>query len=64
MRPAHVAQLLLLSLLWGGAYLFMRSSAPAFGALPMIFLRMALASLLVLLPLALKRRDARASGRR
>ena len=51
MRPAHVAQLVLLSLLWGGAYLFMRSSAPAFGATPMIFLRMALASLLVLLPL-------------
>ncbi|MEI7446960.1 MAG: DMT family transporter [Burkholderiales bacterium] len=55
MRPAHVAQLLLLSLLWGGAYLFMRSSAPAFGALPMIFLRMALACLLVLGPLALWR---------
>ena len=55
MRPAHVAQLLLLSLLWGGAYLFMRSAAPAFGAMPMIFLRMALASLLVLLPLTLWR---------
>jgi drug/metabolite transporter (DMT)-like permease len=55
MRPAHVAQLLLLSLLWGGAYLFMRSSAPAFGAMPMIFLRMALASLLVLVPLTLWR---------
>jgi len=54
-RPAHVAQLLLLSLLWGGAYLFMRSSAPAFGAMPMVFLRMALASLLVLLPLTLWR---------
>jgi drug/metabolite transporter (DMT)-like permease len=55
MRPAHVVQLVLLSLLWGGAYLFMRSSAPAFGAMPMIFLRMALASLLVLLPLAIWR---------
>lgn len=51
MRPVHVGQLLLLSLLWGGAYLFMRSSAPAFGALPMIFLRMAIAAALVLLPL-------------
>lgn len=51
MRPIHVAQLLLLSLVWGGAYLFMRSSAPDFGPVPMIFLRMALASLLVLLPL-------------
>jgi len=55
MRPVHVAQLLLLSLLWGGAYLFMRSSAPSFGAVPMIFLRMALASLLVLLPLTMWR---------
>jgi drug/metabolite transporter (DMT)-like permease len=50
-RPVHVAQLVLLACLWGGAYLFMRSSAPAFGAMPMIFLRMALASLVVLLPL-------------
>jgi drug/metabolite transporter (DMT)-like permease len=33
----------------------MRSAAPAFGAMPMIFLRMALASLLVLLPLTLWR---------
>jgi drug/metabolite transporter (DMT)-like permease len=55
MRPVHVAQLLLLSVLWGGAYLFMRSSVPSFGAVPMIFLRMALASLLVLLPLTLWR---------
>lgn len=55
LRPVHVAQLLLLSLLWGGAYLFMRSSVPAFGAAPMIFLRMALGSLLVLLPLTLWR---------
>lgn len=51
MRPVHLAQLLLLSLVWGGAYLFMRSSAPAFGPVPMIWLRMALASLIVLLPL-------------
>ncbi|HYF57717.1 MAG TPA: DMT family transporter [Burkholderiaceae bacterium] len=51
MRAVHVAQLVLLSVLWGGAYLFMRSSVPAFGAGPMVFLRMALASLLVLLPL-------------
>jgi drug/metabolite transporter (DMT)-like permease len=55
MRAAHVAQLMVLSLLWGGAYLFMRSAAPAFGAMPLIFLRMALASLLVLLPLTLWR---------
>lgn len=55
MRPAHVAQLLFLALLWGSAYLFMRSSVPAFGAAPMIFVRMVLGSALVLLPLALWR---------
>jgi drug/metabolite transporter (DMT)-like permease len=55
MRPQHVARLLLLALLWGGSYLFMRSAAPQFGAGPMIFLRMALGSLLVLLPLTLWR---------
>lgn len=55
MRPVHIAQLLFLALLWGGAYLFMRSSAPAFGAAAMIFLRMALGSLLVLIPLTLWR---------
>ena len=55
MRPLHLAQLLLLSFIWGSAYLFMRASAPAFGAAAMIFLRMALGSVLVLLPLTLWR---------
>ena len=55
MRPIHIARLLLLSFLWGGAYLFMRSAAPAFGPFPMVFLRMAMGSLLVLLPLTLWR---------
>jgi drug/metabolite transporter (DMT)-like permease len=55
MRARHVVQLVVLSLLWGSAYLFMRASVPAFGAAPMVFLRMALASLLVLLPLTLWR---------
>jgi drug/metabolite transporter (DMT)-like permease len=55
MHLRHVWQLLLLSLVWGGAYLFMRASVPAFGPAPMIFLRMALGSALVLLPLALRR---------
>lgn len=55
MRPQDIARLLLLALLWGGAYLFMRSAAPAFGPGPMIFLRMALGSLLILLPLTLWR---------
>lgn len=59
MRPRHVVQLLVLSCLWGTAYLFMRSAAPAFGAAPMIFLRMALASVLVLLPLMAARTGLR-----
>lgn len=55
MRPIHVVQLLVLALLWGSAYLFMRASVPAFGPGPMVFIRMALGSALVLLPLALWR---------
>jgi drug/metabolite transporter (DMT)-like permease len=54
-RPAQVVQLLALSVVWGCAYLFMRASVPAFGPAPMIFLRMALGSALVLLPLVLWR---------
>ncbi len=56
MRPLHIAGLLFLALIWGSAYMFMRASVPAFGAAPMIFLRMALASLCVLLPLLAYRR--------
>ncbi|GAA4411968.1 DMT family transporter [Quisquiliibacterium transsilvanicum] len=55
MRPVHVLQLLVLAFLWGSAYLFMRASVPSFGAGPMVFMRMALGSTLVLLPLALWR---------
>lgn len=55
MRPVHVVQMLVLALLWGSAYLFMRASVPAFGPAPMVFVRMALGSALVLLPLALWR---------
>jgi drug/metabolite transporter (DMT)-like permease len=54
-RPVDLLQLLLLSLLWGSAYLFMRAAAPDFGPAPLAFLRIALASLLVMLPLALWR---------
>ncbi len=55
MRPIHVLRLLLLSFVWGTAYLFMKTSVPSFGAGPMVFLRMALAAVLVLLPLTLWR---------
>ncbi len=55
MRPTHVLQLLLLAFVWGTAYLFMKTSVPAFGAPAMVFLRMGLAAVLVLLPLTLLR---------
>lgn len=48
-RPRHVIELLVLSLLWGSAYLFTRSAVPEFGPAPLITLRMTLAAL-VLLP--------------
>src|SRR4029453_7509677 len=50
MQTRDVAELLLLSVLWGAAYLFMRAAVPAFGPGPLIALRMAIAAL-VLLPL-------------
>lgn len=50
MNRRDLADLLLLSLLWGAAYLFMRAAVPAFGPAPLIALRLAIAAL-VLLPL-------------
>lgn len=49
MRTRDLLDLMLLSLLWGSAYLFMRAAVPAFGPAAMIALRMAIATL-VLLP--------------
>jgi drug/metabolite transporter (DMT)-like permease len=45
-----VAELLLLSLVWGCAYLFTRSAVPEFGPAPLIALRMGIA-VIVLLPI-------------
>lgn len=50
MKRRDVVDLLLLSVLWGAAYLFMRAAVPAFGPAPLIALRMAIA-VAVLLPL-------------
>lgn len=50
MKKRDVVDLLLLSVLWGAAYLFMRAAVPAFGPAPLIALRMAIA-VAVLLPL-------------
>ncbi len=52
MRPRDVIELLLLSVLWGAAYLFMRAAVPAFGPAPLVALRLGLAALLLLPVLA------------
>jgi drug/metabolite transporter (DMT)-like permease len=49
-KARHVAELLLLSLVWGCAYLFTRSAVPEFGPAPLIALRMGIA-VVVLLPI-------------
>jgi drug/metabolite transporter (DMT)-like permease len=53
-RSRDVVELILLSLLWGAAYLFMRAAVPAFGPAPLVALRLGLAALL-LLPVMLMR---------
>lgn len=55
MSIRDVINLLLLAALWGISFLFIRVSAPEFGAIPLIAVRVALASL-VLLPLVCARR--------
>lgn len=54
MRPRHVAELLLLSLLWGSAYLFTRAAVPDFGPVPLIALRFVIASCVLLPVLAMR----------
>lgn len=50
MKPRDLADLVLLAALWGGSFLFMRFAAPAFGALPLMWLRVVIATV-CLLPL-------------
>lgn len=50
MKPRDLADLVLLAALWGGSFLFMRYAAPAFGALPLMWLRVVIATV-CLLPL-------------
>jgi drug/metabolite transporter (DMT)-like permease len=47
MRGRDLIELLLLSLLWGSAYLFMRAAVPAFGPAPLVALRLGLAALML-----------------
>ncbi|MBL8306642.1 MAG: DMT family transporter [Rubrivivax sp.] len=50
MRQRDVAELVLLAALWGASFLFMRVGAPEFGPVPLVFVRLLVAGL-VLLPL-------------
>lgn len=50
MKPRDLLDLTLLAALWGGSFLFMRYAVPHFGVVPLIWLRVALASV-CLLPL-------------
>ena len=50
MSPRQLCQLVLLASLWGASFLFMRVATPEFGAVALIQIRVALASL-VLLPI-------------
>ncbi len=54
MRPRHVVELGVLSLLWGAAYLFTRSAVPEFGPVTLIALRMGIAAVLLLPVLAMR----------
>ena len=48
MRARDLIELLLLSLLWGGAYLFTRAAVPAFGPAPLVSIRLGIAALILL----------------
>lgn len=48
MRPRDVIELLVLSVLWGGAYLFTRAAVPAFGPAPLVSIRLGIAALMLL----------------
>jgi drug/metabolite transporter (DMT)-like permease len=56
MRARDVVELLLLSVLWGGAYLFTRAAVPAFGPAPLVVLRFAIAAAILLPILATRGR--------
>ena len=54
LRLRHSIELLLLSLIWGAAYLFTRSAVPDFGPVTLITLRMGIAAALLLPILAMR----------
>jgi drug/metabolite transporter (DMT)-like permease len=59
--PRDVTDLVLLGALWGASFLFLRIAAPEFGAVPIIFVRVAIAA--VLLVAALRHRGSLATLR-
>ena len=44
MKSRDLFDMILLAALWGGSFLFMRYDAPAFGVVPLIWLRMVIAA--------------------
>lgn len=58
MRQRDLADLLVLAMLWGGSFLFMRIAAPEFGPVAMAETRVAVAAL-VLLPIVLRQGGTR-----
>ena len=48
MKPRDLADLLVLAMLWGGSFLFMRITAPAFGPVALIEWRVLIAAVFLL----------------
>ena len=48
MKPRDLIELLLLAALWGASFLFMRVAAPEFGATALVFVRVAVAAVVLL----------------
>ncbi|MBL8340199.1 MAG: DMT family transporter [Rubrivivax sp.] len=48
MRARDIFELVFLSILWGGAYLFTRAAVPAFGPAPLVALRLSIAALILM----------------
>ena len=63
MTPRDVADLVVLGALWGASFLFLRIAAPEFGAVPIIFVRVATAAGLLGVMLAVRRGFGALRGR-
>lgn len=62
MATQTLVDLVVLGALWGASFLFMRVAAPAFGPVPLIFVRVTIAALL-LLPMLLRQQGGLAQAR-